>query len=314
MNLLYIAIQIFTFALAALIAIALFQGAESILKVRRRLSQQEAPYQRSGGVMRSQDLTNPFLKWVQDSTSLKDFKDRAKIAQDLAQAGFEQPAAPALYVLARFALAIGLPVLFLLSQPLFAKPPTSTTVTAVTLLLAGFGLIAPRAFLDRRIGQRREQMEHEFPDTLDLLVVCVEAGLGLESAFVRVGQEVRESHPRTAFEFGRLAEEMAAGRGRADALRAMAGRIGVETVKSFVALVIQTDQLGVSIGQTLRTYSVEMREHRMLKAEEKAARVPVLMTAPLVVCILPVIVAALLLPAIIDVIRTLLPALRGQGG
>lgn len=314
MNLLYIAIQIFTFALAMLVAIALFQGTESFLKVRRRLGQQETALERAGGLMKAQDVTNPFLKWVQDSTSLKDFKDRAKIAQDLAQAGFEQTAAPALYVVARFALAIGLPVLFLMSQPLFPKPLSTTTVTAFTLLLSGFGLIAPRAFLDRRIRQRREKMEHEFPDALDLLVVCVEAGLGLEAAFVRVGQEVGESHPRTAFEFGRLAEELAAGRARADALRAMAERIGVETVKSFVALVIQTDQLGVSIGQTLRTYSIEMREHRMLKAEEKAARVPVLMTAPLVVCILPVIVAALLLPAIIDVIRTLLPALRGQGG
>jgi tight adherence protein C len=145
------------------------------------------------------------------------------------------------------------------------------------------------------------------------MVVCVEAGLSLDAAFIRVGQEVKESHPRIAEEFDRVSEQLRAGRGRAEALRAMADRTGVPAVRSFVALLIQTETLGASIAQTLRTFSNEMRETRFIKAEEKAMRIPVLMTLPLVCCILPVIVTALLLPAIIDVMRTLMPALTHGG-
>lgn len=166
--------------------------------------------------------------------------------------------------------------------------------------------------VDNRSGGRRTQLEQEFPDSLDLMVVCVEAGLGLEAAFIRVADDVKESHPRIAEEFNRMSEELRAGQSRADALRNLANRADVDAVKSFVALLIQTDSLGTSIGQTLKTYAAEMREHRFLKAEEKAMRVPVLMTIPLVACILPVIVTALMLPPIIDVMRTMLPALKGH--
>ena len=144
------------------------------------------------------------------------------------------------------------------------------------------------------------------------MVVCVEAGLGLEAAFVRVAAEVKESHPRIAEEFGRLSDELSAGRGRAEALRALADRLNVDSIRSFVALLIQTDLLGVSIGQSLRTYSAEMRESRFMKAEEKAMRIPVLMTLPIVACFMPVIIVALLLPPAIDVVRTLIPALSAN--
>jgi len=311
MNSLLISIEIITFLLVTYTSITAFRGVESYVRVRRRLGEQRE-IARPTELIKRREVSNPFLKWVQASSSLKDFKDRAKINRDLARAGFEHPAAAIWYVVFRFGLAIALPMLFLACQPLLSKPLTPTMLTGATLLLSGIGLIAPRSFIDNRIGARKQAMENEFPDALDLLVVCIESGLGLEAAFVRVGQEVRESHPRTAFEFGRMAQEMSAGRGRAEALRSMADRVGVDTIKSFAALVIQTDSLGVSIGQTLRTYSIEMREHRMLRAEEKAARVPVLMTIPLVACMLPVIVAALLLPAAIDVVRVLLPSLRGH--
>jgi len=145
-------------------------------------------------------------------------------------------------------------------------------------------------------------------------VVCVEAGLSLDAAFVRVAQEVRNSHRRVAEEFGRVSEELRAGRSRTEALRDFGQRTGVPMVRSFAALVIQTEALGTSIAQTLRTYSTEMRQSRFLKAEEKALRIPVLMTGPLVLCILPVMIVALMLPAIIDIIRVVMPALGHMGG
>ena len=146
------------------------------------------------------------------------------------------------------------------------------------------------------------------------MVVCVEAGLGMEAAFMRVAREVRESHPRVARELDLVSQELRAGRTRAEALRNLGERTAVPAVRSFAALLIQTDTLGASIGQTLRVYSKELRETRFMNAEEKAMRIPVLMTIPLVACILPVIMTALLLPGIIDVIRVGLPALRGAGG
>jgi len=166
--------------------------------------------------------------------------------------------------------------------------------------------------VDRRARERREQMENEFPDVLDLIMICVGAGLGVDAAFARVGDEVRESHPLIAQQFERLALEINAGRARSEALENMAERAGVETLKAFVALVVQSDSLGVSISQTLKSFSEEMREGRVLRAEEKAMRIPVLMTAPITACFLPVTIFSILLPPIIDMVRSLGPALMGH--
>jgi tight adherence protein C len=315
-SLIAITAQLVTFAIVAAISATLINRIATLVEVRRRL---DAQFSTSGdrraasALVRQGQITNPFLLWVQRSTST-DAKDQAKLARDLAMAGIEHPAAPVLYVVARFGAAIGLPLVFLMSQQLDPNPMTGLTLIGAALGLCALGLLAPRAVLDNRINARKAQLEQQFPDALDLMVVCVEAGLGLEAALVRVGREVHGSHPRIGEEFDRTTQELAAGRGRADALRALAERTDVESVKSFTALLIQTDTLGTSIAQTLRTYSNEMRAHRMLTAEEKAMRIPVLLTVPLVACILPVIVTALMLPAIIDVIRNLLPALSGAGG
>jgi tight adherence protein C len=305
-----IVIEIIVFALVVAVALAGMRMAEAMLDVRRRLGASGEMVTGAPGVMREDAPTNAFLKWVQRATS--DDKDKDKLARDLRMAGFAHPSASALFVVARFGLAIGLPLGFILLEAVSAKPMTGIPLIIFAVALCGLGLIAPRAVVDNRCNARRTQLEQEFPDCLDLMVVCVEAGLGLEAAFIRVADDVVESHPRIAEEFNRMSDELRAGRSRADALRSLAERADVDAVKSFVALLIQTDSLGTSVGQTLKTYAAEMREHRFLRAEEKAMRVPVLMTIPLVACILPVIVTALMLPPIIDVIRTMVPALKGQ--
>jgi tight adherence protein C len=230
----------------------------------------------------------------------------------LVLAGFDNPNAVVWYVVCRFALAILLPGIFILMQFLSAKPATGLGIAIWPLVLCGIGLYAPHRILSALASSRQTSLEIEFPDALDLMVVCVEAGLSLDASFVRVGQEMQESHPGISGEIGRVTEQLRAGRSRPDALRAMADRTGVNAIRSFVALLIQTEMLGAGIAQTLRTFSTEMRETRFIKAEEKAMRIPVLMTIPLVACILPVIVTALLLPAMIDVTQTLMPALTGQ--
>lgn len=308
-----LAIQVFTFV-AVVAMVSLAQRAVSAqLTVRRRLGREDvgAP-QAEGALLKVNKVSNPFLLWVQSVTSSGQAKETQKLRKDLSLAGFDQPSGPIWYVILRFSLAIGLPILLIGGLAMAGRPLTGLAAFMFPLVLCGLGLIVPKAILDNRINARREQLEHEFPDALDLMVVCVEAGLGLEAAFIRVAIEVKESHPRIAQEFGRLADELSAGRGRAEALRALADRVNVDSIRSFVALLIQTDLLGVSIAQSLRTYSAEMRENRFMKAEEKAMRIPVLMTMPIVACFMPVIIVALLLPPAIDVVRTLMPALGAR--
>jgi tight adherence protein C len=310
MNFLNIVIEVIVFALVFALAMAAMRLAEGVGDVRRRLGDGGETVVGATSVLRSDAPTNPFVKWVQQVTSGD--KDKDKLVRSLRMAGFRSSSANAWFVVARFGLAIGLPLGFIFLQTFNPKPITPLPLIIFSLALCGLGLITPRAIVDNRAGARRTQLEQEFPDALDLMVVCVEAGLGLEAAFIRVADDAAQSHPRIAEELNHLSDELRAGRSRADALRNLADRADVDAVKSFVALLIQTDSLGTSIGQTLKSYAAEMREHRFLRAEEKAMRVPVLMTIPLVACILPVIVTALMLPPIIDVIRTMLPALHGH--
>jgi tight adherence protein C len=304
-------IQILTFFAVATIAIGAERWVSIALTIRRRLGgPAELGRGREAGLVKDMGTKSRFLAWVESAT-LKEGEDTTRLRRDLSEAGFDSPLAPIYIVVIRFSLAVGLPLFFITAQQFSSKPVAGPALILFSIMLASLGLFGPAALLGRRIRARQIQLEDEFPDALDLMVVCVEAGLSLEAAFVRVSQEIEGSRPMIADALRRVTEEWQAGRARSDALRAMASRVNTENVKAFAALLIQTDSLGTSIAQSLRTFSTEMRQTRFLKAEEKAMRIPVLMTIPLVVCILPVIVTALMLPAAIDVIRTLAPLLRG---
>lgn len=311
-----IIVEILIFCAVVLLSVGVAHEVGHALNQRRRLGGQGT----NGHLLVTPLLTervgqNPFFKWIQSSTSISDSAERQRLRQALFMAGIDNPNAIIWYVIGRFSLAIALPALFLLLQSVSATPVAGFGLVFWSLGLCGFGFFAPGRLLAYRAASRQLQLEFEFPDALDLMVVCVEAGLSLDAAFIRVGNEIGESHPRIAQEFGKVSEQLRAGRARSDALRAMADRTGVSAVKSFVALLIQTEMLGSSVAQTLRTFSAEMRETRFMKAEEKAMRIPVMMTIPLVACILPVIVTAALLPAMLDIVRTVLPALlHAHGG
>jgi tight adherence protein C len=264
------------------------------------------------GLLKDSEVKNPILAWVQSRLPGAADKTPRGQARTLIEAGFTHPSAPSLYVLIRVVAAAGLPLLLVLSQKLTSAPITGAQLIIGALLLCGVGLTAPAIFVDLRATDRRERLENQFPDALDLMMVCVEAGLGVDAAFVRVSHEIANSHRDIACEFNRVSQELRAGRSRSDALRRMAERINVDSLRAFAALMIQTESLGASITQTLRSYSSELRERRFLRGEEKAMRIPVLLTMPLVACILPVIVTALLLPAGLDVAHNLLPALKGR--
>jgi len=310
-----IVVEVLIFCIVVLIMFGAVREIERVLELRRRLGGESSNEITAGSsILLKRGGENSFYRWVQSSTSISDDKERQKLRQALLLAGFDSPNAPIFYILIRFGLAIGLPGLYLFLQSFSGRPATGLGLVLWPLILCGVGLFGPSRYLAYRAADRATRLEFEFPDALDLMVVCVEAGLGLDAAFVRVRQEIVHTHPDIAGEFEKVSEQLRAGRSRPDALRAMADRTGVPAIKSFAGLLIQTEMLGAGIAQTLRTFSTEMRETRYLRAEEKAMRIPVMMTIPLILCILPVIVTAALLPAIIDIMRTVLPALAHPGG
>lgn len=308
----FVLIELLIFVAVVMVTVGVIREIEGQMDQRRRLGNQMAQGPAASSLMAKRASDAAFFRWIRASTSISDNEERSRLRQALLLAGFENPNATVWYVVCRFALAILLPGLFIFAQFLSPTPATGLGIVMWPLVLCAVGLFAPGRILTILASNRQTQLEIEFPDALDLMVVCVEAGLSLDASFVRVGQEMAQSHPGISGEIERVTDQLRAGRARPDALRAMADRTGVSGIKSFVALLIQTEVLGSSIAQTLRTFSSEMRETRFIKAEEKAMRIPVLMTIPLVACILPVIITALLLPAMIDVSQTLMPALTGR--
>jgi tight adherence protein C len=280
------------------------------LVIRDRLTRGATPAPVES-VIRQQDVRNRFLKWVQGVTSLSELQERNKLRAELSRAGFENPAAAIWFVMIRYGLALGLPLLLLGLRAAMHQQASGIFGFMQPFVLCLLGLFGPRWWLKSRIGEYRRKVERQFPDGLDLLVICVDAGLGLEAAINRVASEMRRSHPQIAREFERVSEEMGAGRSCADALRGLAERLDMPSIRGFVSLLVQSQNLGASIAQGLRTYAVDMRHTRALRAEEKAMRIPVLMSVPLVSCFLPVIIVALLLPPMIDIVRQVLPSMHG---
>ena len=150
-----------------------------------------------------------------------------------------------------------------------------------------------------------------FPDCLDLLIICVESGLSIEAAMDRVGREMVFSHPLISEMLSLTTLQLRAGASREDAFRKLGEAAGVDEIRSFTTLVIQSDKLGTSIATTLRVYAAEMRERRQLRAEERAHRLPVLISIPLVVCMLPVMIGVLMLPAVVRLVKTIFPMMMG---
>ncbi|WP_294011594.1 type II secretion system F family protein [Sphingomonas sp.] len=284
---------------------------------RRRLvneghqSSQEAS---SVGSLRSDHAASTWLKLVnaieKSGLSLVDTKDEA-VRKRLIAAGFTAPYAPRVYTLTRLALIIALPLLVLLYYWLTGSSPSLAKLYISLVVAAVLGLYLPNIYVRARADRRQKEIINAFPDALDLMLVCVEAGLGLEAAFARVGQEMTESHPLLAEQLGAVVLELRAGRSREDALRRMADRSGADEIRAFATLLIQSTKLGSSVAQTMRIYASDMRERRRMRAEEKAHRLPVLLSIPLVACMLPVMIGVLMLPAIIRVMREILPRLAG---
>ena len=173
--------------------------------------------------------------------------------------------------------------------------------------VAAFGFFLPRFALKRMIRQRQQRITLGLPDALDLTVICVEAGLALDQALMRVGEDLRHAHRELSDEFHMVNLEMRAGKPRAEALRNLTARTGVDDIRALVATLVQTDRFGTSVAQALRVHSDSLRTERRQRAEEQAAKTTIKMVLPLVLFILPSIIFVTLGPAIIQLVRTLAP-------
>lgn len=285
--------------------------------IRRRLAGDSTASTDSDGVvpgagLRVHDARGAWVALVtaieKTGLPLVDTKD-ATLRSRLVAAGYTQGHAVRVYSLVRLITVIGLPVGAITFLWASGSSPSMTKLYIVGMIAALLGLYLPSLWIRARADRRQQQIINGFPDALDLMLVCVEAGLGLEAAFSRVGMEMTRSHPLLAEQLGAVVLELRAGRSQEDALRRMADRAGADEIRAFATLLIQSHKLGSSIAQTLRTYAAEMRERRRMRAEEKAHRLPVLLSIPLVCCMLPVMIGVLMLPAVIRTIRAVMPAL-----
>jgi tight adherence protein C len=218
----------------------------------------------------------------------------------LVQAGFFDPRGVGFFFLARAVLAVGLAFAVVAMAPLL--PEWSQGLFWPVVGLGGLiGYMVPSVVLDRIIARRRDEYRTGFPDFMDLLVVCADAGLAMEAALERVGRELGPSYPALSTNIHMTNLEIRAGRTLTDALEHFAARLGLEEAKSFATLIQQSAELGSSITDALRVYSEDMRHKRLSRAEEKAYALPAKLSFPLMVCVFPVLFVVILLPVFIRI-------------
>ena len=219
----------------------------------------------------------------------------------LLQAGFLNPNAAGYFFVARIGFAVGLTGAAFIGLPLI-NPDMATNMRWLIIGLSGLmGYFGPSFYLSRRISSRQIEHRAGFPDFMDLLVVCAEAGLSMEAALDRVGRELADSYRSLSANIYMATLEIRAGRTLSEALEHLGDRLGLEEARAFATLLQQSAELGSSLTDALRVYSDEMRHKRLSRAEEKAYSLPSKLAVPLILCIFPVLVIVTLLPAYIRV-------------
>lgn len=221
----------------------------------------------------------------------------------LIQAGYRDPNHLTIYFGFRALLAFG-GLAFVLATGIGINSP----MLLVALPLGGYML--PRFMLKRMIRNRQQRIRLGLPDALDLTVICVEAGLALDQAMQRVGEDLKHAHKELSEEFGLVNLEMRAGKPRAEALRNLANRTGVDDIRALVAVLVQTDRFGTSVAQALRVHSDALRTERRQRAEEQAAKTTIKMVPVLVLFVFPSMFIVSIGPAAIQLIRILLPEIK----
>jgi len=247
-----------------------------------------------------------FFEKIGEGLRPKKEDEISKLKQLFLKAGFRNEKATALFFGFKALLAILFTAVAFLIKISLPKPMTPLNFTILLLVLAMLGLYIPNLWLKLRTARRQEKIQQGLPDALDMMVVCVEAGTGLDAAVARVGEEMKISNKTLSDEFRLLSLELRAGKTRKDAFRNLSLRTGLEDVSNLVTLLIQTEKFGTSIAQALRVHADFMRTKRFQKAEEIAAKMPLKMIPFLVLFIFPAFLLVAAGPGILAIVRVFL--------
>jgi len=292
------------------------QARREVMERVRRMAEGAPPEEtatsgpESGGMVRKHSLN--IFRFLGDWVKPKGEGELSQLRKTFLKAGYRGKNTPVIFFGVKTFLALLFPLGFFLLK-------FSLTINILPLyfmffpvLLALLGFYSPEIWLRVKIGRRKQEILRSFPDALDLMVVCVEAGVGLDAAIFRVGEEMKLGNKVLSEEFKLLSLELRAGKSRQDALRNLALRTDLEDVSSLVTLLIQTDKFGTSVAQALRVHSDFMRVNRRQRAEAIAAKLPVKLLFPLILFIFPSLFVTILGPAVIRIFRILFPALPGH--
>ncbi len=236
-----------------------------------------------------------------------DAEEYSAIQLKLLQAGYPGKNAVRVFHFAQMALGVGFLILgvgYAILKTTTGDPSTQQTILSI-LIPGAIGYIAPKRWVERRVELRKEEIQNGFPDALDMLLVCVEAGQSLDQGIIRVSKEIRAGFPSLADEFAIISHEMKAGKDRIQVLRDFGERCGVPDVASFTTVMIQSATFGTSIAEALRVYSSEMRDKRVMRAEEKANTLPTKMTLATMMLTVPPLLIILIGPSVYEVFVTL---------
>ena len=281
------------------------------------LSKQEDPLDKLKAANRSGSRNSPErLRASQGTDKLdkyssflepQDKEEYSAIRLKLIQAGYRTKSAVKTYHFAQFALGITLLLLgvaFAIYKSSTGDPTAKNTVLSILVPgLAGYYL--PKWWVGKRQGERQLEMINGFPDSLDMMLVCVEAGQSLDQSIIRVAHELKSGFPALAEEYEMVSNEMKAGKDKTQVLRDMSERCGVPDISSFVTVLIQSQQFGTSIAEALRVFSAEMRDKRVMRAEEKANTLPTKMTLATMMLTVPPLLIILIGPSVYNIYETL---------
>jgi tight adherence protein C len=257
-----------------------------------------------------------WVKWVAEITSPvghlaapEEGFERSNVRLRFVHAGIRNATAPVAFFGIKTVLTLGLPVVTTVALALSGSHTTGNGLLTLALLSAAIGYYAPNIWLARRVAARQREILDSFPDALDLMTVCVEAGLGTESALTRVAEDIQLKSRTLAEELRLVNLELRAGADRERALRNLAIRTGVDEVDGFVTMISQAERFGTSIAASLRVHSDMLRTRRRQRAEETAAKISLKLLFPLIFCIFPSLMVVLMGPAMIQIYRVMLTAM-----
>jgi len=310
-------IQMLFLALVFVVVVTGCLGAAAMLRpdaARRRLMNLNP------GAVQHAPVTNRLLGWVAAVTRPisklsmpEEGFEKSSIRLRFVHAGIRNATAAAAFFGIKTSLTLGLPLLGFVALTLSGSPLKGNSLLFMMLILAAVGYYGPNMVLSHLVKVRQREIFESFPDALDLMTVCVEAGLGTEAAMMRVADDLQFKSPALADEMRLVNLELRAGADRERALRNLAIRTGVEEVDGFVTMISQAERFGTSIAASLRIHAEMLRTRRRQRAEEAAAKIALKLLFPLIFCIFPSLMVVLMGPAMIQIYRVLLPTMSGGG-